>query len=317
MFYNLKTKMKRSWYNLNCRAILDTEPLRIREAPLLFLTMVSHDDLLMYLIAIKSLYWRIREGRIAVTNDGSLTPDDIDLLNYHLDRPEILDVRRIETGPCPRGGCWERLLTAIDFCAEQYLIQVDSDTLTLNAVPEVIEAYRNNRSFVLGTYDGQRIVSLSEALAFAKTVTSDHVQVVAERCFVNFLDGGWRYVRGCAGFSGFARGHHSRAHAEAWSRRMQTALGEKWSEWGSEQVTSNLLIANATDSVVLPYPRYANFDEMFDLALDPAQRAFIHFIGTFRYSRGTYIAETRRLIAESQSAQPGIVAQKTSGPPLG
>ncbi len=98
---------------------------------------------------------------------------------------------------------------------------------------------------------------------------------------------------------------------------MQEAVGEKWSEWGSEQVTSNLLIANASGSVVLPYPRYANFDQKFDLTLDPAQCAFIHFIGTFRYSRGTYIAETRRLTAESQSAQAGIVAQKTAGPPLG
>ena len=313
MFYNLKTKLKRSWYNLNCRAIFDTEPLRIREAPLLFLTMVSHDDLLMYLVAIKSLYWRIGEGSIAVINDGSLTPADIDRLNYHLGRPEILDVRRIETGPCPRGGCWERLLTAMDLCADQYLIQVDSDTLTLNAVPEVIEAYRNNWSFALGTYHGQRIVSLSEAYAFVEKNTSNHVQVLAERCFLNFLDGEWRYVRGCAGFSGFARGRHGRADAEAWSRRMQENLGEKWSEWGSEQVTSNLLIANASDSVVLPYPRYANINP----TLDPAHSAFIHFIGTFRYSRGTYIAETRRLIAESQSAQTDIVAQKTSGPPLG
>ena len=110
MFYNLKTKIKRSWYNLNCRAIFETEPLRIQEAPLLFLSMVLHDDLLMYLVAIKSLYWRIGEGRIAVINDGSLTPDDVDRLNYHLGRPDILDVRCIETGPCPRGRMWERLM---------------------------------------------------------------------------------------------------------------------------------------------------------------------------------------------------------------
>ena len=123
------------------------------------------------------------------------------------------------------------------------------------AVPEVIEAYRNNRSFALGTYLGQSIVSLSKAHAIVEKNTSNHVQVLAERCFVNFLDGKWRYVRGCSGFSGYARGRHSRRDAEAWFRRMQEAVGEKWSEWGSEQVTSNLLIANASDSVVLPYPR--------------------------------------------------------------
>ena len=110
MLYNLKTKLNRSWYNLNRRAIFDTEALKIREAPLLFLTMVSHDDLLMYLVAIKSLYARVGEGSIVVVNDGSLTPDDIDRLNDHLGRPEILEAGRIETGPCPRGGMWERLM---------------------------------------------------------------------------------------------------------------------------------------------------------------------------------------------------------------
>ncbi len=110
MFYNLRTNLKHFWHDLNCRAIFEMEPLRIQEAPLLFLTMVSHDDLLMYLVAIKSLYGRIGEGSIAVINDGSLTPDDIDRLNYHLGRPEILGAGRIETGPCPRGGMWERLM---------------------------------------------------------------------------------------------------------------------------------------------------------------------------------------------------------------
>ncbi len=313
MFYNLKTKLKRSWHNLNCRAIFDTEPLRIQEAPLLFLSMVSHDDLLMYLIAIKSLYTRFGEGQIAIINDGSLTPADINRLNHHLGRPEILDARRIDTGPCPSGGCWERLLTAMDRCADHYLIQVDSDTLTLNAVPEVIEAYRSNCSFALGTYDGQSIVPLSEAQAFVEKHTSSHIQVVAEQHFANFLDGEWRYVRGCAGFSGYARGRHSRADAEAWSRRMQEVVGEKWREWGSEQVTSNLLIANAAGSIVLPYPRYANFTP----TLDPAQSAFIHFIGTYRYSRGTFLAASRRLIAEFHRTQADIVAQKTAGRPLG
>ena len=110
MLYNLRTKLKCSWHNLNCRAIFETEPLRIQEAPLLFLSMVSHDDLLMYLAAIKSLFARIGEGRIAVINDGSLTPADIHRLNYHLGRPKILEAWRIETGPCPRVGIWERLM---------------------------------------------------------------------------------------------------------------------------------------------------------------------------------------------------------------
>jgi hypothetical protein len=45
-----------------------------------------------------------------------------------------------------------------------------------------------------------------------------------------------RYVRGCAGF---ARRSFTREFVERISLQMRAAIGDKWAEWGSEQVMSN------------------------------------------------------------------------------
>jgi len=61
---------------------------------------------------------------------------------------------------------------------------------------------------------------------------------------------------------------------------------------GSEQVTSNFLIANSGDPVLLPYAKYRNYwgDKV------PDGTSFLHFVGTHRYSRMKYASYTRRAI---------------------
>ena len=49
---------------------------------------------------------------------------------------------------------------------------------------------------------------------------SRHVQIVAERSLSALKGfGGWRYVRGCSAFAGFAQGAFTRAQAEAFRAR--------------------------------------------------------------------------------------------------
>ncbi len=294
MSYRLKDRLKRTRYNFGCKGIFNTPPLRVRAAPLVFLSMASHKDLTMYLVAIKSIYRHFGEGRVVVINDGSFSKHDLGQLHHHIEGLEVLDIGKIETSPCPRGGMWERLLTAMDLCADCFVIQVDSDTVAVEAIPEVVEAYRSNRPFLLGTKDGQDFVSTAEAAAFVENNSSDHIQIVAERALARLPADGYRYIRGCAGFSGYARGRHSRADAEAWSRRMEGIVGRRWDEWGSEQVTSNLLIANSEDPLVLPYPRYANYHPAFDVS----ETHFLHFMGTHRFQNGGYVGASRRVIQE-------------------
>jgi hypothetical protein len=71
---------------------------------------------------------------------------------------------------------------------------------------------------------------------------------------------------------------------------MTGKLGDGWKRWGTEQVTSNYLIANATNTLVLPFPKYGTPDRATD------QTAFFHFIGSMRFINSKYEATSRRAI---------------------
>ena len=79
---------------------------------------------------------------------------------------------------------------------------------------------------------------------------------------------------------------------------MHAAIGDKWSEWGSEQVMSNIIVANAPHARVLPHPKYADCQKM-----KPGQTRFIHFIGSCRFRNGTYAQLGTEVVASLQSPQ--------------
>ncbi|MEJ0072320.1 MAG: glycosyltransferase family A protein, partial [Pseudomonadota bacterium] len=274
MLYRLRRQLARRRFEQSCRSVRVTPPLRPVPAPVTILSMVSHADVIMYLIAIKSLYRRLGRGNILIIDDGSLTDDDRDFLSEHLARPKIVPLSALDTGRCPRGGTWERLLLILEISADEYVIQLDSDTLAQDRLDEVVDCIESNRAFTLGTRMGQRFDSLSDAAARIADLSGDHVQMVAERALARFdsLDQR-RYVRGSSGFAGFARGGFGRAQLEAFSVQMRGLIGDKWTEWGSEQVASNFVVANSSSARILPYPKYA----CFDLRMDPRTSAFLAF----------------------------------------
>ena len=293
MLWRLRQNLGRWRHFRSCRQILDLPPLVIREAPLSIVSMVSHRDLVMYLVAMRSLYPRIGQGSITIVNDGSLTAADADILHRLLGGPQIIRADQIDTGACPRGGTWERLLHVLDLSSSRYVIQVDSDTITLAPLPEVIDAYRSNRSFTLATREGQRALTLDEASRAVLRSSSQHVQIVAEKSF-SALRGfsECRYVRGCSAFAGFGKGAFTRARAERFSLAMIDLIGAKWREWGSEQVTSNFAIASSASPLLLPYPKYATYDT----DVDAEECSFIHFIGTYRFRSNTYVRKSRDVV---------------------
>jgi hypothetical protein len=299
MFWRLKNRFRRLIYRAQCARVFQTPPLLTREAPLKYVTMCSHDDLTMYLLAIKSLYREIGEGTVVVLNDGSLTPKDKSMLSHHIAGVTIEDIADVKTDPCPKGGTWERLLKILELTDECYVIQVDADTLTQGEVAEVLACYRGNRAFSLGTSAGQKLVSLEEASHQRASDPSTHVQAAAERSFIRLPSSDrLRYARMCSGFAGFPRGLDARESVHEFSRNMMALIGAKWNEWGSEQVTSNYLVANSPGAVVLPVPKYATFHPQCDLA----QAAFVHFIGSWRFHKNVYAHESRRTIRELMDA---------------
>lgn len=299
-------KLNRLWkeraHRVAARAVLDTPPIVPADDGLVLFSMIGTRVLLPYLVAVKSLHAKLQSGRIVILDDGSLTDADLAILAAHLGQPRIISIADVDTGPCPRGGTWERLLTILDVRATDYVIQLDSDTVTLGDVSEIVEAIARNRSFTLRGDPDSRLLSFAEMAA----KTDDdiflfnpdaHVQGAIEsgldRVALPMLANPL-YVRGCSGFAGFARGGDGRTLAEAFSIEAERLLGmERWARWGSEQVTSNMVIANEPDALLLPYDHYLNF---WDEGV-PADARFVHFIGSYRFSGTAYIDATRASIA--------------------
>jgi hypothetical protein len=276
-----------------CRGILETPPLLLRPAPIRVVSMVRTEHVRMYLLAIKSFCRWLPGGGVVVLDDGSLTAEDRALLARHIPGLTITPIAGIITDPCPRGGCWERLLHILDLSAESYVVQLDSDVLTIGPVPEVMAAIEANRCFTLGSDAGFGVVGLEEAAAAVAGGDLSTLQLAAETALPGLPTGlGRRYVRGSAGFAGFARGAVTRGAAQAFSAAMQALMGERWREWGTEQVASNYLVANAAGGEVLPWPAYACFYP----SVSGEESKLLHFIGTWRFERGVYAAKGRQVI---------------------
>ena len=286
MFYDLTNKFNFTWFNMNTKSILETPVVKCdAHSHIISVSQVCHRDIFAYFLAIKSFARFVSLIKVYVVDDSSLTVQDKKLIHEHIERVEIVNIRDIETGRCPIGGTWERLLFISDCNEENYVIQLDCDTLTLNQIPEVISCVRENQSFTLGTWKEQEIELMKETCANVKSSKSEHVQVLAERNFDKLPDyDQLNYVRGCSGFAGFARQSFSRSKAEEFSQQMEAIIGQRWSDWGSEQVTSNFIIANSIPSMVLPYPKYAGFRPDRNLK----ESAFLHFSGTYRFKNGVY-----------------------------
>jgi hypothetical protein len=178
--------------------------------------------------------------------------------------------------------------------AAGYVIQLDADTVTLKPLTEVRDAVVAGRSFVLGERPQQRVTSVEEAKVWATPWQQPGLQIqgVAEYVMPDARLAGARYVRGCAGFTGFERTSGLMAPLLEFSNEMRRLTGARWTEWGTEQVASNYLVANLGGTTVLPFPDYATPDHL------PAGPRFLHFIGSMRFENGSYARTARQVIAE-------------------
>lgn len=288
------------------RGILDTPPIKPTDDGLILFSMIGTNVLLPYLVAVKSLHTQLGRGRIMLLDDGTLTPQDKAVLAVHVGDPVILSFSDIDTSPCPQGNCWERLLAILDLRRDYYVIQLDSDTVTLGPVPEVLQAIAENRSFTLGGGSEDAARGFMAIPDMIRDIYPDgpqypHIQSVIEFALRDMPDAHvLRYIRGCAGFAGFSQVSTGRLCAERFALDAGALVGSRFDEWGSEQAASNFVVANDPNPIQLPYDRFTNH---WEEAL-PDQPAFIHYIGTYRYERGSYVASTERAIALLQRKSP-------------
>jgi hypothetical protein len=295
MLYKLKKSIATSRFYRQTRAILQTRPMPVVPSALSILSMVSNNDVPMYLLSMKSLYARLGHGHLIAVVDRDMPAATRGQLSEHFPGIEFVVLEDIDVGPCQRGGTWERLVYLLERTRDGYVIQVDCDTLSFGAdLQEVADCVAANRAFTLS--GGEReIVSLPEAARRARAIDHPYVGMAAESLFDRYPGAeGLRYVRGSSGFAGFAKGGFSRAQIEDFHIQMERLLPTRWTEWGTEQCASNFAVANSPDAVVLPFPKYANFDHHHD----PALSSFLHFIGAYRFDDDLFAGLGKRIIEE-------------------
>ena len=296
MLFKVRSKLQKKWFDLQANAILQTPVVHSDpDSQLVILSQLYHPDLTMYLVAVKSLCRYLRPQRLVIVDDG-LTAQDKQTLHAHLESLSFVPSAQVLSGKCPKGGTWERLLTIADLNGDAYVIQLDADTITVQRPDEVLACVASNASFALGTPGGRQVSSLLATSQIAATWEGSHVQTLAEQAMHRLpSDMGNRYVHGCSGFAGFKTGSITRSAIERFSNIMAEMLGtQKWQEWGSEQVTSNYMVANCPGAVILPPETYP----FWKTGVSVAEARFFHFFGTHRFEGGMYARTAQSVVAD-------------------
>ncbi len=295
----LTERLNKLRFNWAVRAIADTPPVARGASDFTALSMVQHRDVLPYLLALKSFARFATPADVVLVADPTLDANDRALIRDHVPHIRFREAAELRRPGIPKGGCWERLSAIAEQSADSYVVQLDADTVAVAAPTHVAGAIADGVSFTLGTEDDQRIDSTEAVARWAQERLdgNDHIQGLAEACLDRFdPDARYRYVRGCAGFAGFARGSIDPAAVLAVSQRMGALMPDKWSAWGTEQFTSNLLVASSPGARVLPHPTYCAPHRR------SAETVFFHFIGYVRYASGLYARVAKEVARELKGA---------------
>ncbi|MCU4675550.1 hypothetical protein N7931_07860 [Catenovulum sp. 2E275] len=296
-----RTKLNKWLFNKTAQQIKNTKPIQVNiDSDVIVVSLVYSKGLNMALVAIKSFLRSFGSAKVELLDDGSLTEQDKHLIAQQLPGSDIIHIKDVNLGLCPSGGCWERLAYIIHRSQSAYVIQVDTDTITVGPVTDVYNSYKNNQSFTIGSPMWQNRASLQYLKHYFDTLNNDHVQCLGESKLSelnNFsLEG---YLRGCAAFTGFAKGHFNFEMLEAFSQQMSDILGkQKWDQWGSEQFASNAIVSTDINAYVLPWPKYQNykfpeFSENFQ-----GHVSVIHYIGSCRFSDRSYEKLAAQVISQ-------------------
>lgn len=300
MFYRLRRKLLIRRFNRAINEVLSTPPVPVVPDSPTLVSMVGDDDVPMYVLSMKAFYRRLGRGRIVAIIARTMSEASRAILRQHFPGIELQPIEEIDTGPCQRGGCWERLLYILDRAAGEYVIQVDSDTLPVaEDLAEIDECVRSGTAFTLVDGSNRRFMTLRETADATRRMETDYIGVVVERMLDRYPDcDRLRYVRGSAALAGFPAGAVPRAFIEEFHARMQDLVGARWREWGTEQCASNFAISNAPKASLLPFPTYTSF-----FPGGPRSGAkFYHFIGSFRFDEGFFAAHGRTEIAALRTA---------------
>ena len=293
----VKTDYFRKRYMATVKEIVSTPPALPGSMDFTLLSMVHQRDVFSYLVAAKSFIQFTNPKRIVVVCDPSIQEADKAILLQQIPHLVLRHADEFTHPNVPRGGTWERLYAISGYCSEDYVVQLDADTVTCRSNNFVFNAIQNGIGFVIGEIKNQTTQTLAETAKLGNEILAQnkrnppHIQVMSESVMNNVnLPTSMRYVRGCSGFTGFPRDPLMREKLVVFSKAMASKLGDRWQEWGTEQVTSNYLVASQPGTVVLPFPDYGTPEVENEFTI------FIHFIGPMRFISNRYRDITSQFI---------------------
>lgn len=290
---------------LSLAATFPPQPID-KNAAVAIVSQLYSDAVSMGIAAIYSFRQQLEHAScLEILDDGSLSETDYSVLHTVFPGVRIKKISDVPLNGCPKGGCWERLIHIQTLTSQFYVAQVDTDILTTNTIAEVNSCIENNRAFLSSSPDWQNAVPVKEIVDYASDSKSQNIQFVSER-ILDRIDSitVTHYVRGCAAFTGFPRHSNLLPTLAQFSEQMERKLGERWHEWGTEQLSSNVLLSLFADVCVLPWPKYQNFGfpEYPPLITDPtkcAEVSVVHFIGSNRFKHGVYRSLASQLNAKN------------------
>lgn len=281
----LTERFNRLLFQRAVKGILNTPSIVRGQKPFAALSMVHHRDVLPYLLAIKTFAHYASPERIFLIADPTLDETDRKILRRHIPHLEIREAEDFRRPALPVGGTWERLSAISVLCQEIPIVQLDADTMTFGYPAEVIDAMSANRSFIIRSEQGVEIQPLDAAAEYGKKLLrlSNHIQAVSEARLTELKNWkNYRYVRGCSGFTGFGQSAISENRLAEVAISMREIHNTRWDEWGTEQVSSNILAASAPESFLLPHPKYCNADRI------KQETIIAHYIGYARHNNRNY-----------------------------
>ena len=281
-----------------------TKPIAYEhDKSVVIISMVSESTVDMYLLAIKSFMRNFGYGTIEVIDDGSLSAYSYSVLRHHIPNVQFFKASDVNTYDCPSYVSWRRLFRAQHHAKSRYVIQLDSDTLSVGPLVDVNNHVKNNTGFVTGSNRWPEGIDVQFLNRIVKQWGSKHVQARAEEGFQNieFFNDGTKYLRACAGFAGYPKNFASVDEIRSLSAQIESYVGEEWKKWGSEQTTTLCLISKCKGSQVLPWPYYQNY-KMPTSAENVGDMSLIHFIGSNRFDNGTYTTVAKNIIRILSSA---------------
>lgn len=295
------------------RGVASTAPIACNpNAEVAVHSAVPNKHVYAYVLALKSLLRFWSDFLAVVHDDGTLTDASVRFIRHHIPGVEIItreradrlfddrvkdefvkQVRRSYTS-------YLKLFDPMFLGDGRRIIIVDTDVLFLDKPTEVI-AWSDSGGIPWfhrsGTWVKTAVVEPRPIQSASVPVASEHVQstVIRQLPEINAaLNTDFSFVKGFnSGFIGYERDIISSDELRDLLCELHETVGDKLFNWGAEQTVHGMILCGR-GAQALPSERYMVYTDIVGEKV--ADAAFVHFIGSFRYHRLTYLRHAASVV---------------------